>query len=235
FYIARYGLLLTAKHVVDDIAQHDAESRPTLAWLWGTDGTLRFRPMLTCSFDSRAPREAADIAICQVVDKAGEGEVRLLHPNERIALVTTLPPPRTRIATYAYPSNHRVDFAAPERTGTLFADAFEGEVIELIGPKDGFLRYPHMQTSIDVGFGASGGPVFGPGGHAFAVNCRGWELQDAEPLSSVVPVSQILDLQFPYPYIPTGSAEESAVPRNRRGGHVTLRELAAWGHVSVDP
>jgi hypothetical protein len=111
----------------------------------------------------------------------------------------------------------------------------EGNLLELVGPENGYLRYPHIHTSIEVRSGASGGPVFGPDGHAFAVNCRGWDLQDQEPLSTVVPVSQVLDLQFAYPHIPVGSGEERAVPSSRRGGPVTLRDLAAWGHIALDP
>ena len=238
FYIARYGLLLTAKHVVDEMAKHHAEGHPTVAWIWKADGTLNFRPILRCSFDHRAPREAADIAICQAVDSAKKGSERVAQTNPRIALLTRVPKDGTAIATYAYPDNSCVEFSAPERIGRIFADAFEGEVLEVVRPHEGFLRYTHVHTSIHLRGGASGGPVFGPDGHAFAVNCRGWDLasdQDAQPLSSVVPVALILDLEFEYPLIPSGSWEERAVPESRRGAKVTLRDLAAWGHISLDP
>jgi hypothetical protein len=239
FYVARYGLLLTAKHVVDEITTHDAENRPTVAWIWKSDGTLNFRPLLTCSFDNRAPRDAADIAICQAVDSAQPGAIRVAQTNERIALVTRLPEPDTRIATYAYPDNHRLDFRGPkQRTVRMFADAFEGKVLDIVGPNERFLRYMHVETSIQIRGGASGGPVFGADGHAFAVNCRGWDLgadEAVDPLSSVVPISLILDLEFPYPVIPPGSWEDQSVPPRRRGGQVSLRDLATWGHVSLDP
>ncbi len=238
FYVARYGLLLTAKHVVEEIAEHDAEGRPTVAWIWKNDGTLNFRPILTCSFYNQAPRDAADIAICQAVDNAKPGSIRVAQANERIALVTHLPEIGTRIATYAYPDNHRIEFVAPEKTGRIFADAFEGEVLEIVGPQARFLRYMHVETSIQIRGGASGGPVFGPEGHAFAVNCRGWDLgadHESSPLSSVVPVSLALDLEFRYPVIPAESWEHQSVPENRRGSQVTLRDLAEWGHISLDP
>lgn len=238
FYIASYGLLLTAKHVVDSVAAHDQEGRRTVTWLWKNDGTVNVRPIITCSYDPRAPRDAPDIAICQAVDSAKPGNIRVAQVNERIALVTEIPRPGTRLATYAFPDNSRVDFSEPERSGRVFADAFEGNVLEVVSPQGGFLRYTHLNTSIEIRGGASGGPVFGPNGHVYAVNCRGWDLasdEAVEPLSSVVPVSLILDLRFAYPYIPAGSAEEQAVPAERRGGQVTLRELAAWGHISVDP
>ncbi len=238
FFIARYGLLLTAKHVVDEVVEHDARSRAALTWLWKADGTLNLRPILICSYDNRAPRDAADIAICQTVDRARNGSMRVAQANERIALVTSLPSPGTQVATYAYPDNDRVDFSGPERAGKLFADAFEGKLLEVLGPAERSLRYTHIETSIEVRGGASGGPVFGPGGHAFAVNCRGWDLAASEtagPLSSAVPVSLILDLRFPCPYLPPDSAEERAVPADRRGGQVTLRDLAEWGHILLDP
>jgi hypothetical protein len=221
---------------VEDIADSDVEGRPAGAWIWKEDG-VNLRPLITCSFDSGAPHDAADIAICQAVDDARPAFIRVAQPNERIALVTRLPDVGTQIATYAYPGNRRMDFSAPERVGRIFADAFEGRVLEVLGPQ-GHLRYTHVRTSIEIRRGASGGPVFDTTGHAFAVNCRGMDLgadDAAEPLSSVVPVSLILDLPFRYPVIPAGSAEERAVPENRRCGTVTLRDLAAWGHISIDP
>ncbi len=162
----------------------------------------------------------------------------MAQPNERVALVTRLPDAGTQIATYGYPDNHRVDFSAPERVGQIFADAFEGRVLNVVGPQEGFLRYTHVQTSIEIREGASGGPVFNTAGHTFAVNCRGWDLgadPAAELLSSVVPISLILDLPFRYPVIPEESAEASAVPENPRCGTVSLRDLAEWGHISIDP
>lgn len=238
FYIARYGLFLTAKHVVDEITDHDAKGHPAVVWIWKDDGTPSFRAIITCSFYNQAPRDAADIAICQAVDCAKLGSIRVAQANERIGLVTQLPAPGTVIATYAYPNNHRVDFSAPQRVGKVVADSFEGRVLEVVGPQSRFLRYEHVETSVQIRGGASGGPVFASGGHAFAVNCRGWDLgagDAVEPLSSVVPVSMVLDLEFKYPAIPPESWEHLAVPENRRGGLVTLRDLATWGHISVDP
>lgn len=238
FYIARYGLLLTAKHVVDEISEYDSNGYPAAAWLWKPDGTVNFRPIVSCHFDDRAPQDAPDIAICQVADNAHSGTTQVAQANERIALLTSVPSRGSSIATYAYPDNHGVDFSAPDRVGRVFADAFHGEVLELVGPQERFFRYPHLETTIEIRGGASGGPVFGQDGHAFAVNCRGWDLgadDDSEPLSSIVPVSLILDLGFPYPLIPSGAWEERVVPIGRRGKPVTLRDLATWGHIKIDP
>jgi hypothetical protein len=237
FFVSRYGLLLTAKHVVDEVAEHDAMSRPALTWLWKVDGTLRFRPIWRVSFFDAAPRDAADIAICQSVDRVKDGTAKMFEPNERIALVTRLPDVGAHIGTYAYPDNHQVDFSGYEKTGRVFADVFEGQYLALRGPSERFLRYPHLETSIDIRHGASGGPVFGSCGHAIAVNCRGWDFgtDSAAQLSSVVPISLVLELEFPCPYLPPDSWEEKAVPPERRTGQVTLRDLAAWGHISLDP
>jgi len=233
FFVSRYGLLLTAAHLVQDIANHDRQRNPTLTWLWRMDGTLSLRPLATCSTFDDAPRNAADIAICQAVGFA-DGVVTWADPNERIAIATQLPDPGTRVATYAYPDNREVDFRNPEKTATVFADSFEGDVLALIGPDERLLRYPHLETSIQIRAGASGGPVFGPPGHAFAVNCRGWDLAaDEEHLSSVVPIGLALDLAFDFPLLPPNSGEFHSVPPERRGTRVTLRDLAAWNHIKV--
>jgi Trypsin-like peptidase domain len=233
FYVSRYGLLLTAAHLVHDIANHDRQRNPTLTWLWRMDGTLSLRPLRTCSTFHDAPRDAADIAICQAV-VFENGAVLWGDPNERIAITTQVPHPGTRVATYAYPDNREVDFRNAEKTATIFADAFEGEVLAHIGPHERLLRYPHVETSIQIRAGASGGPVFAPRGHAFAVNCRGWDLAAAEDhLSSVVPISLALDMPFDFPHLPPNSGEFNSVPPERLGTRVTLRDLAAWGHVRI--
>lgn len=235
FYIARYGLLLTAKHVVDEIVDNNTEGRPKAAWIWKPDGTVNFRPIHTCSFDHRAPLYYPDIAICQAVDSAKPEHVAVLQINERIGLSTRVPPKGAAIATYAYPDNHRLDFASGDPNVKVIADAFEGTVQELIGPEERMLRYEHVEASMTIRGGASGGPVFGPDRHAFAVNCRGWDFgAEQEPLSTVVPVSAIFDLEFRYPIMPPGSWESESVPQNRRGGNVSLRDLARWGHISID-
>ena len=234
FYIARYGLFLTAKHVVEDIAEHDAEGRSVFVWSWDLDGTLRIRPVLTCSFDLNAPRKAIDIAICQCVDRWDNGNMQILKPNERIGIYTGNIKCGINIATYAYPGNYKIDTKNVEKKMEVFADVFEGKILEEIGPNDRYLRYRHFETSMEIRSGSSGGPVFFQGGHAFAVNCRGWNLADSiEALSSVVPISQALDISLPIPLIPLTAWEYQTIPHNRHGGSVTLRDLAEWGHISI--
>lgn len=238
FYVTRYGLFLTAKHVVEEVIDQDRLGRPTFAWNWTSDGRLFLRPVVTCAFLQGAPRDVADIAVCQAVASARNGEIRFDVPNERIAIVTDLPEPNTQIGTYAYPGNERVDFRGPNRAARIFADVYEGRLLNVLGGTERFLRYEHVETSIDIRAGASGGPVFMPLGHAFAVNCRGWNFgteTGSEPLSSVVPLRLILGMSFAMPHLPRGSAEDDMVPRSRVGTPVTLRDLAGWGHLVIDP
>src|SRR5690349_10613451 len=88
FYIARYGLFLTAKHVIEELAEQDQLGRPSLCWNWTSDGHLYLHPILTCSFLTEAPRNASDIAICQAVASARNSAISFGAPNERIALVS---------------------------------------------------------------------------------------------------------------------------------------------------
>lgn len=154
-----------------------------------------------------------------------------------VGLVPAIPERNALIGTYAYPGNVSLDF----RAGTpvrIFSDLFQGRMLDVLGSQERFLRYEHFETSIDVRAGASGGPVFHSSGHACAVNCRGWDLgaePGCDPLSSVVPIGPVLDLRVPIPYLPPGSFEENAVPPDRRGTQVTLRDLADWGHLVIYP
>lgn len=114
FYITRYGLLLTAKHVVEDMIEADGIGRPTLAWNWTSDGRLFMKPVLTCSFFPGAPRDAPDIAVCQAVDSVKGENVVINTRTERVGLMPAIPERNALIGTYAYPGNVSLDF----RTGT---------------------------------------------------------------------------------------------------------------------
>jgi hypothetical protein len=238
FFVARYGLFLTAKHVVEDIVDFDQNGKPCLTWNWTSQGKLYIQPIIRCTFPTSAPRHAADIAICQAVASAPDGQFLFGEPNERIALVSATPEVDAHVGTYAYPGNASVDFRNTEDTARIFADCFEGKVLEIVGPADRFLKCDHIETSMEIRAGASGGPVFTHHGHAFAVNCRAWDFarsDDSTPLSSIVPIKHILDLEFPFPQLPPTSAEARSVPAARIGSNVTLRDLASWNHVVIDP
>jgi S1-C subfamily serine protease len=66
--------------------------------------------------------------------------------------------------------------------------------------------------------GASGGPVVGPNGTVFAVNSTGF---DANEISYVSCISEVLDLAIPNVVLPG-----SQIPRS-----TTLRELMEGGFV----
>lgn len=141
--------------------------------------------------------------------------------TERVGILPAIPERNALIGTYAYPGNARLDFRDKEKPVLLFADVFEGRMLEVLGPHERFLRYEHFETSIDARAGASGGPVFHPSGHACAVNCRGWDLgsePECGPLSSVVPIEPVLGLRVPMPHMPVGSL--SQIQCRQRGGEL---------------
>jgi hypothetical protein len=237
FYIARYGLFVTAKHVVDELHKFDRQGRPCVAWNWTSSGQLFIRPIHTCSFLTDAPYRAADLAVCQAVASCSNGNIEFDSPNERLALTALIPAAGAHTGTYAYPGNLSVDFRNEGRVGRIFADVFEGRVLGTIGATERQLRYEHVDTSIRLKGGASGGPVFSHDGHAFAVNCLSWDFGEESglsPLSSVVPVSHFFDVPFKMPLMPAGSAEATMVPEKHRDNKdTTLRELASWGHIVI--
>ena len=231
FYITRYGLFLTAKHVVEDLTQADGTLRNCLTWHLPNDSEINMRQIKRASIDRNAPLHAPDIAVCQ----ADNFSFTLM--NERIGIVVS-PPVGSIVGTYAYPENELLDFRDKSLPKIIRSDSFEGVVIEHVktGP---FLRYPHIRTSIDIRSGASGGPAFVAAGHAFAVNCRGGDLLDGEydvkHESTVVPVTEAFGLAVPLPDFPADSWEAKQLQVHGLRDRATLGELVACGHVTLHP
>lgn len=238
FYVTRYGLLITAKHVVEDLIDSSGTNlRLGYVWHFPDKNTVHFRRIVSIAFDKRAPTHSPDIAMCQADNHLNE-ELRTALMNERIALTTAVPEEGEPVATYAYPNNAVVDCRPPEKRGRIFADFFEGRFIARLNSSDRpYIRYPHYETSMEIQHGSSGGPVFSAEGHAFAVNCRGWNFKGAEQendnLSSVIDVSGLSNLLIPVDQIPSWSAEHKSVPEDRRGQMLRGQELVKFGHITL--
>jgi len=238
FYITRYGLFVTAKHVVDDLANEGrTRLQPSYTMQFTPGNTFHLRRILSASFHPGAPVERPDIAVCQA-DNGLATEPAGAEINERIGLTLVVPEPGLPVGTYAYPDNRELDMRPPNEKVVIKADFFEGS---FIGRRDAtshpYIRYPHFETTVELRGKASGGPVFGEAGHAFAVNCRGWDFRGGEHegrhLSYVVSVEGFLDLPIAVPQIPPWSAEYAAIPPTRRDTRLTGRELVEYGHVAL--
>lgn len=232
FYVTRYGLFLTAKHVVEALVAGDGRTlRKAYAWQLSDEPAMCLRQIRTVTFEPRSPCDYPDIAVCQAdnfLEKVPDRPIM----NERIALDLAVPASGAPIATYAFPENPELDFNDRATPPLLRARFFEGVMEEEVGDHP-HLRYPHFRSTMSVLSGASGGPTFAASGNAFAVNCLGMELLDGDHLSSLVPVAGFLALPVPMTFLPPQSWEYSAIPEHRRGKPLTGQELVEYGHVTL--
>ena len=240
FYITRYGLFLTARHVLDELVEWRSvppEVGIGFVCHFAGNGKIHLRRIKRVSLHT-----AVDVAVGQAdnfVEKYRHDPLR----NMRAPLTVEIPPRGTALVTYAYPENLPLDFRVKDRFPRIIkADFFDGELLGYV-ERAPFIPYPHLETTIEIRSGASGGPVFAlfPDGtsRVVGINCRGWDFRGAEHegknLSSVIPISAVLDLDIDIAQLPVGSWEFNQVPSARRGHSLSVSELARYGHILFDP
>ena len=232
FYVTRYGLFITAQHVLNELVINEPKKLGVGYILHiASDKEVHLRRILGASL-----LQPADLALCQAenfVDKYPDNPLLNLQPH----LTTEVPYIGSPLITYAYPANKILDFTQNEKAPEVCSDYFEGKFLEHAqsGP---FMPYPHFRTSIKIKGGASGGPVFS-GGRVIGVNCRGWDFgksDKGENLSSIVPVVKALQMLLPKLPLPEKSWEYSQIPDSKENEKlITFKDLARFGHVEFDP
>ena len=234
FYVTRYGLFLTAQHVLNELVMNEPKKLDVgyiLHPVGNNNFTHHIRRIRNVSF-----LQIADLALGQAenfVDKYPDNPLLNLRPY----LTTEVPYIGSPLITYAYPANKILDFTQNEKAPEVCSDYFEGKFLEHAqsGP---FMPYPHFRTSIKIKGGASGGPVFS-GGRVIGVNCRGWDFgksDKGENLSSIVPVVKALQMLLPKLPLPEKSWEYSQIPDSKENEKlITFKDLAIFGHVEFDP
>lgn len=234
FYITRYGLFLTAKHVLEELAAEDGASllKAFVCHLAGDDA-IHLRQIRRAHL-----LKWADIGIGQADNYLETASSPLM--NLRPTLSAEMPPEGSPLVTYAYPENEVLDFNDSSQTPSIKGDYFQGGFLRYVAqPEHPFLRFPYFETSVEVRSGASGGPIFDDRGRIIGVNCRGWDFQGAEhegnSLSYIVPVKNMLEIEVDPFLVPPISWEAQQLPPETRGQQLTGRTLARFGHVLFDP
>ena len=232
FYITRYGLVATAKHVIEDFTEGLSLRRGFVPHL-GPDNSIFLRRIRRAHL-----LKAADVCVVQVdnfVERFPTAPLMNLLPQ----LSTTLPAPDEPLLTFAYPENAVLDFSPGGNIPEIHADYFQGRFLRYVNPSENpNLRFPYFETTIEIRSGASGGPVFDSTGRIVAINCRGWDFRGSEEegnnLSYVVPITHMLDLEIDPFLVPPGSPEATQIPLERAGQTLTIRDLARYGHVLIE-
>lgn len=234
FYISRYGLFMSANHVIATLID-DSNTKLSVAYIchFAENNSVRLRRIVRAGL-----LQPADLAVGQAdnfLDKYPNNPLR----NMRVRLTAKVPKAGSRLITYAYPENEVLDFTVKDRAPVVRSDYFEGSFLRnVLNSEHPYMQYPYFETTIALKNGASGGPVFDSNGSVVGVNCRGWDFAGAEHagdnLSSIVPVRSALEMRIKLAQLPPKSWERAQIPDNRDGTTLTIAELAAYGHLDFD-
>ena len=225
FFVTRYGLFATARHVLEELARLD---RGQLAAGYVLEDAsperLVLRDIVAISFST-----TADVAL---------GQASHALPNNRVRLSFVRPAANERLLTYAYPENEVMKFGDAANPPILRANWFTGSFTRQVLPSEHpYIPHPYYETSVEIRSGASGSAIFNSAGDVVAIACRGWDFGGAEHqgdhLSSVVPVTQLLPIVAGCARVPNPSWEHRQIPESRVGAILTLAELVAYGHVDT--
>jgi hypothetical protein len=233
FFLTRYGVFATARHVFEDIAdQRTSTLYPSFVLQLDPFGNFFIRPIVGLAFSN-----TADVGIGQVENVTLDSSVQPIS-NLRGAISLTRPEPGEVLKSYAYPENEILDFrdlaATPSFSGRYLQGKFVAQVEAGERP---FIPYAHYETSMEIQSGASGCPIFNSTGRIVAIGCRGWDFgsgtTEVDNLSSVVPITQFLPLELSVIRVPPSSWEFAQIPQVRRSGLLTFAELITYGHIDV--
>jgi len=230
FYITRYGLFLTAKHVLDDLLIED-RTKIGKAFICHrvSKSEVHLRNILSVNL-----LDPVDLAIGQA------NTYENIYPNNpltnmRCELSKHVPSVGEELVTYAYPENKVLDFTDKNNNPEVRCNYYDGKFLQKLGVNERpYIPYPHYETTIQVKSGASGGPVFNRG-KVIGVNCRGWDFGDNinpdDQLSSIVPIQEVLSMTLSHLKVPKVSWEFKQIPDDRNPEKLSMIELVNYGHV----
>ena len=127
FYVTRYGLFLTTRHVLEDLVDWKTQVVGVgYVCHLPDDHTVHLRRILRVSL-----LQPADLAIGQADNFLGKYPDNPLM-NLRATLTTEIPAVGERLITYAYPENEVLDFTRKDHTPVIAADYFEGSFLRYV-------------------------------------------------------------------------------------------------------
>jgi trypsin-like peptidase len=235
FYITRYGLVATAKHVVEELqVPNELKLVPGFVLHRASVEILHIRSIRKAHL-----LKTADVCVLQADNSLRDFPADPLM-NLRPTLSTQLPAAGEPLVTFAYPENAILDFNNADHVPELRGDYFQGGFLRFVAqPEHPFLRFPYFESTVELRSGASGGPVFNSDGRIVAINCRGWDFRGSEHegnhLSYLVPITHLLDLEIDPFMVPPKSWEAAQIAPEKAGQHLTIRQLALYGHILIEP
>ena len=234
FYITRYGLFLSARHVFDHITGAKNPSAENFRIFHHTGDQIHIRHVKRFTISNHA-----DIALGEA-DNFSEQYPDNPLSNLRAKLTLETPTIGEKLITFAYPRNALLDFTNKSEPIEIFASRFEGTFEGIIDPG----KYdPHQieryQSSIPLEGGCSGGPIFDESGRVVAIAHSSLDFGDGDQegvaTSTLIPIRHGLHLGFHGLSVPKVSWEFCQIPPNLHAATLSVRDIAEFGHVEFDP
>lgn len=230
FYITRYGLFVTAKHVFEKIidTKEGREQRWFVPHL-GAEDKIYLRRIKGISYSL-----SCDIAVGQAdnyCDKYPNNPLMNLIPT----LSTRVPNIGDDVCTYGYPENKLMDFIDKTANREIVSDYYEGKFLRhTFPPENPKYNHPYYETSIHVKNAASGGPVF-HNGKIIGINSSGLDYLAEDGTikghSFIIPIAELMNVETKLDHLPNTSFEYQQIPENKRMGIIKIIELVMYNHV----
>lgn len=233
FYITRYGLVMTAKHVIEGLASKETKNlENSFICHIPDDKTIILRRILSVSYLSDV-----DIGVIQADNYLTKYPKDPLM-NMRASISTKIPKAGDNLITYAYPENKVMDFTDTKNINRITGDYFEGKFIKYTeNSENPSIPFSHYETTIRLRPGASGGPVF-HNRKVIGINCRGWDFGENTPadqnLSYIVPIWAAFPLKIKLIQLPSISWEASQLNEYEKENEITLENLIKMGHIKIE-
>ncbi|MEO5995261.1 MAG: serine protease, partial [Chitinophagaceae bacterium] len=177
FFITQIGGFITAKHV---FFENDGSHLPTMYGIQSLDNGMRIVREVVALFT----HNNADIAIGTLNSKAYDQPI--VAPFVPQLMISTKDlNPGDDVITFAYPST-KTDYPSDTKTQfTFLGNWSDGKIVDYHPSGMNLLRNACYQTTIHLGDGASGGPVFSEN-LVVGVNSTGMDVGDGEePISGI--------------------------------------------------
>jgi len=232
FYITRYGLIITAAHVIKDLAKKDNSGLTDCFVCHPLDNNnVNLRKVISAIY-----MKDYDIGILQV-DNYCEKFLNNPLQNLRVNISSTIPQIGDKVVTYAFPENEAMNFKDKKNIRIIKSDFYEGSFLRFVKKSENpYIPYPHFETNIKLKNGASGGPVF-HNGNVIGVNCRSMEFlaendTEKEYLTYIVPITVIFSMKIKLLQLPEISWEFNQLTDEQRKSDLSIEQLIQAQHIN---